>query len=250
MFIGALCHDLDHRGFNNKFMIDIGWEAFMWNSKRNSWQFFRSPLASIYSTSTMENHHFNMAINILQQVFYSNFIWDSWDRGLQEHHNIFSKLNPDEYKQVKINLIFVMIFAISMILIRIFVISMLLILIMVSVIMMMLILVQLYDLQVLGCRKTLIFFFLILTKINSRLLSFLWPWKWSKVMLTTLQVLGNMKHCILATDLALFFPNKVLTKNKKSRFIFIDLFQSFRRVWATSWKRRLSAGTSPSTGTA
>ena len=23
-----------------------------------------------------------------------------------------------------------------------------------------------------------------------------------------LQVLGNMKHCILATDLALFFPNK------------------------------------------
>ena len=28
----------------------------------------RSPLASIYSTSTMENHHFNMTINILQQV--------------------------------------------------------------------------------------------------------------------------------------------------------------------------------------
>ena len=87
MFIGALCHDLDHRGFNNKFMIDIG-----------------SPLAAIYSTSTMENHHFNMTIIILQQ----------------ENHNIFSKLSPEEYKQV----------------------------------------------------------------------------------------LGNMKHCILATDLALFFPNK------------------------------------------
>ena len=51
MYVGAICHDLDHRGFNNKFMIDIG-----------------SPLAAIYSTSTMENHHFNMAINILQQV--------------------------------------------------------------------------------------------------------------------------------------------------------------------------------------
>ena len=51
MFVGALCHDLDHRGFNNKFMIDVG-----------------SPLAAIYSTSTMEHHHFNMAINILQQV--------------------------------------------------------------------------------------------------------------------------------------------------------------------------------------
>ena len=87
MFIGALCHDLDHRGFNNKFMIDIG-----------------SPLASIYSTSTMENHHFNMTIILLQQ----------------ENHNILSKLSPDEYKQV----------------------------------------------------------------------------------------LGNIKHCILATDLALFFPNK------------------------------------------
>ena len=51
MFIGAICHDLDHRGFNNKFMIDIG-----------------SPLAAIYSTSTMEHHHFNMAVIILQQV--------------------------------------------------------------------------------------------------------------------------------------------------------------------------------------
>ena len=89
MFVGALCHDLDHRGFNNKFMIDVG-----------------SPLAAIYSTSTMEHHHFNMAINILQQ----------------EQQNIFSRLSPDEYKQV----------------------------------------------------------------------------------------LGNMKHCILATDLALFFPNKVV----------------------------------------
>lgn len=51
MFVGAICHDLDHRGFNNKFMIDIG-----------------SPLAAIYSTSTMEHHHFNMTVIILQQV--------------------------------------------------------------------------------------------------------------------------------------------------------------------------------------
>jgi hypothetical protein len=51
MYIGAICHDLDHRGFNNKFMIDVG-----------------SPLAAIYSTSTMEHHHFNMTVNILQQV--------------------------------------------------------------------------------------------------------------------------------------------------------------------------------------
>ena len=50
LWIGAICHDIDHRGFNNKFMIDIG-----------------SPLAAVYSTSTMENHHFAMGVNILQQ---------------------------------------------------------------------------------------------------------------------------------------------------------------------------------------
>merc|ERR1712080_310385 len=64
----------------------------------------------------MEHHHFNMAINILQQ----------------EHHNIFGRLNPEEYRQV----------------------------------------------------------------------------------------LGNMKHCILATDLALFFPNKARLTNicKENQF--------------------------------
>ncbi|XP_071744727.1 probable 3',5'-cyclic phosphodiesterase pde-5 isoform X1 [Lepeophtheirus salmonis] len=87
MFVGGLCHDLDHRGYNNKFMIDIG-----------------SPLASIYTTSTMEYHHFNMTINILQN----------------DKQNILKKFNQEEYRQI----------------------------------------------------------------------------------------MGNMKHCILATDLALFFPNK------------------------------------------
>lgn len=51
LFIGALCHDLDHRGKNNKFMLDT-----------------ESPLATIYSTSTMEHHHFNQTVTILQQV--------------------------------------------------------------------------------------------------------------------------------------------------------------------------------------
>ena len=99
MFVGALCHDLDHRGFNNKFMIDIG-----------------SPLAAIYSTSTMEHHHFNMTVALLQH----------------DSCNILGGLGPEEYKQV----------------------------------------------------------------------------------------LGNMKHCILATDLALFFPNKAkLTQLQVRRLI-------------------------------
>ncbi|CAH1180236.1 unnamed protein product [Phaedon cochleariae] len=67
LYVGALCHDLDHRGKNNKFMLET-----------------ESPLAAIYSTSTMEHHHFNQTVVILQQ----------------EGHNIFSKLQNDDYKQV------------------------------------------------------------------------------------------------------------------------------------------------------
>ncbi|ODM93561.1 putative 3',5'-cyclic phosphodiesterase pde-5 [Orchesella cincta] len=99
LFIGSLCHDLDHRGRNNKFMSDVG-----------------SPLAAIYTTSTMEHHHFNQTVTILQQ----------------EGHNIFSKLSSEEYKQV----------------------------------------------------------------------------------------LGNIKHCILATDLALFFPNKARLQDIMDREAF------------------------------
>lgn len=69
LFIGSLCHDLDHRGKNNKFMLDSA-----------------SPLASLYTTSTMEHHHFNQTVTILQQ----------------EGHNIFSKLSSDEYKEVSL----------------------------------------------------------------------------------------------------------------------------------------------------
>ncbi|KAF6778388.1 hypothetical protein AHF37_02314 [Paragonimus kellicotti] len=49
LFIAALCHDLDHRGYDNRFMKK-----------------FSTPLASLYSSSPMEHHHFNMTITILQ----------------------------------------------------------------------------------------------------------------------------------------------------------------------------------------
>lgn len=67
LYIGSLCHDLDHRGKNNQFMLET-----------------ESPLACVYSTSTMEHHHFNQTVAILQQ----------------QGHNIFQKLNSSEYKQV------------------------------------------------------------------------------------------------------------------------------------------------------
>ena len=67
LFIACLCHDLDHRGFNNAFLV-----------KTNA------PLAALYSTSVMENHHISQMLAILQMD------------GL----NIFAKLTPEEYKTV------------------------------------------------------------------------------------------------------------------------------------------------------
>lgn len=69
LFIGSLCHDLDHRGKSNKFMLES-----------------ESPIAAVYSTSTMEHHHFNQTVTILQQ----------------DGHNILSKLSSSEYKQILI----------------------------------------------------------------------------------------------------------------------------------------------------
>ncbi|XP_013384526.1 probable 3',5'-cyclic phosphodiesterase pde-5 [Lingula anatina] len=67
LFVACLCHDLDHRGKTNSFMVKSA-----------------SPLAAVYSTSTMEHHHFNQTVTILQN----------------EGHNIFKNLCSEEYKQV------------------------------------------------------------------------------------------------------------------------------------------------------
>ena len=48
LLIACLCHDLDHRGTNNSFQIKSS-----------------SSLAQLYSTSTMEHHHFDQCIMIL-----------------------------------------------------------------------------------------------------------------------------------------------------------------------------------------
>ncbi|XP_037051573.1 dual 3',5'-cyclic-AMP and -GMP phosphodiesterase 11 isoform X1 [Bradysia coprophila] len=48
LIIACLCHDLDHRGTNNSFQIKAS-----------------SPLAQLYSTSTMEHHHFDQCLMIL-----------------------------------------------------------------------------------------------------------------------------------------------------------------------------------------
>ncbi|KAK6635447.1 hypothetical protein RUM44_000698 [Polyplax serrata] len=68
MFVGCLCHDLDHRGTNNSFQQKTG-----------------SALALLYgTTNTMEHHHFNHAVMILSS----------------ESHNIFFGLSPENYSKV------------------------------------------------------------------------------------------------------------------------------------------------------
>ncbi|XP_075991150.1 putative 3',5'-cyclic phosphodiesterase pde-5 isoform X2 [Anticarsia gemmatalis] len=67
LFVACLCHDLDHRGYTNKYMSEIA-----------------SPLAAMYTTSTLEHHHFNITVTILQQ----------------DGHNIFSHITSEEYKEI------------------------------------------------------------------------------------------------------------------------------------------------------
>lgn len=67
LFVACLCHDVDHRGKTNSYMVKSA-----------------SPLAAMYSTSTMEHHHFRHTVTILQQ----------------DGHNIFARLQPTEYKEV------------------------------------------------------------------------------------------------------------------------------------------------------
>uniref|UniRef100_A0A3B4ZRZ0 Phosphodiesterase n=1 Tax=Stegastes partitus TaxID=144197 RepID=A0A3B4ZRZ0_9TELE len=68
LIVGCVCHDLDHRGTNNAFQAKTG-----------------SALALLYGTSaTLEHHHFNHAVMILQS----------------EGHNIFSNLSSTEYSDL------------------------------------------------------------------------------------------------------------------------------------------------------
>lgn len=67
LLVACLCHDLDHRGTNNAFQTKT-----------------ESPLAILYSTSTMEHHHFDQCVMILNS----------------EGNNIFQALSPEDYRYV------------------------------------------------------------------------------------------------------------------------------------------------------
>ncbi|CAH2210502.1 jg8968 [Pararge aegeria aegeria] len=67
LIIGCLCHDLDHRGTNNSFQIKAS-----------------SPLAQLYSTSTMEHHHFDQCLMILNSP----------------GNQVLANLSSDDYEKV------------------------------------------------------------------------------------------------------------------------------------------------------
>lgn len=67
LLVACLCHDLDHRGTNNSFQTKI-----------------ESPLATLYTTSTMEHHHFDQCIMILNS----------------EGNNIFQSFSTEDYRAV------------------------------------------------------------------------------------------------------------------------------------------------------
>ncbi|XP_066586223.1 cGMP-specific 3',5'-cyclic phosphodiesterase [Prorops nasuta] len=67
LLVACLCHDLDHRGTNNAFQTKT-----------------ESPLAILYSTSTMEHHHFDQCVMILNS----------------DSNNIFQSLSMEDYRKV------------------------------------------------------------------------------------------------------------------------------------------------------
>uniref|UniRef100_T1JHX2 3',5'-cyclic-GMP phosphodiesterase n=1 Tax=Strigamia maritima TaxID=126957 RepID=T1JHX2_STRMM len=67
LLVACLCHDLDHRGTNNSFQIKAS-----------------SSLAQLYSTSTMEHHHFDQCIMILNS----------------QGNHILASLSTEEYTRV------------------------------------------------------------------------------------------------------------------------------------------------------
>ncbi|XP_076315139.1 cAMP and cAMP-inhibited cGMP 3',5'-cyclic phosphodiesterase 10A-like [Tachypleus tridentatus] len=67
LLIAAVCHDIDHRGLNNRFM-----------------EFTESPLAALYNVSIMEQHHYQVTVSILQR----------------DGHDVFSSHSNEEYTKI------------------------------------------------------------------------------------------------------------------------------------------------------
>ncbi|KAL4230000.1 cAMP and cAMP-inhibited cGMP 3' [Mactra antiquata] len=67
LLIGGLAHDVDHRGYNNDFFKKLN-----------------LPMANLYTTSVMEQHHYKQTVSILQA----------------EGHDILSSMSSEEYRDI------------------------------------------------------------------------------------------------------------------------------------------------------
>ncbi|XP_067144923.1 cAMP and cAMP-inhibited cGMP 3',5'-cyclic phosphodiesterase 10A-like [Centruroides vittatus] len=67
LMIASLCHDLDHRGFDNNYL-----------------KLIKSPLANLYSVSILEQHHYTITVSLLQD----------------SKSNIFCDLSAEQFKFV------------------------------------------------------------------------------------------------------------------------------------------------------
>lgn len=92
LLIACLCHDLDHRGTNNSFQIKLVLLKFeKLNAVLSDENIFflhraSSPLAQLYSTSTMEHHHFDQCLMILNSpgnLILSNLSSDDYSRAIR-----------------------------------------------------------------------------------------------------------------------------------------------------------------------
>ena len=84
LLVACLCHDLDHRGKQHKMVGRIALQG-CFSGTNNSYQMAtNSPLAKLYSTSTLERHHLNQALIILNL----------------DGNRILDNLSPTEYTAV------------------------------------------------------------------------------------------------------------------------------------------------------
>lgn len=72
LLVACLCHDLDHRGTNNSFQTKT-----------------TSPLAILYTTSTMEHHHFDQCIMILSSEGNNIFQVTSKVQNMVHHRYLY-----------------------------------------------------------------------------------------------------------------------------------------------------------------
>ena len=79
-----MCHDLDHRGTNNSFQVKAD-----------------SNIAQLYSTSTMEHHHFDQCVMIMNSK--GNRILDNMSQvrsfkwHLNKHSDLFGRKSSNKY---------------------------------------------------------------------------------------------------------------------------------------------------------